>query len=177
LVLGNGARLSFIGSIASGPVPYVFSLAASASQARAQTILTSHATVSDLAELLAVRVDAHPYHAGDTLRVTLTWMARNETREDFKSFVQLLDIGRTRAIAQSDGDPVGGFTPTSQWRSGEIVEETRELRIPADTVAGTLPLIAGIYRLQPLQNLPAARGSETMPDGRIPLAEIQIVSR
>jgi hypothetical protein len=28
LVLGNGARLSFIGSIASGPVPYVFSLAA-----------------------------------------------------------------------------------------------------------------------------------------------------
>ena len=154
---------------------YVFSLAASASHA--QAILPSHATVSDLAELLAVRVEAHPYHAGDTLRVTLTWMARSETREDFKSFVQLLDTGGTRAIAQSDGDPVGGFTPTSQWRSGEIVEETRELRIPADTGPGTFRLIAGLYRLQPLQNLPAARGAETLPDGRIPLAEIQIVNR
>jgi hypothetical protein len=155
----------------------VFSLAASASHAQAEAILPSHATVSDLAELLAVRVDAHPYHAGDTLLVTLTWIVRSETREDFKSFVQLLDTGGTRAIAQSDGDPAGGFTPTSQWRSGEIVEETRELLIPPDTGPGTLRLIAGLYRLQPLQNLPAARGAETLPDGRIPLAEIQVVNR
>jgi len=154
----------------------VFSLAASASHAQAEAILPSHVAVSDLAELLAVRVDVHPYHAGDTLRVTLTWIVRSETREDFKSFVQLLDAGGTQAIAQSDGDPVGGFTPTSQWRSGEIVEETRELRIPPDTGPGTLPLIAGLYRLQPLQNLPAARGAETLLDGRIPLAEIQIVN-
>jgi hypothetical protein len=159
------------------PAVSIFSLAASASHAQAQTLLPSHATISGLAELLAVRLEAHPYHAGDMLRVTLTWIVRSETREDFKSFVQLLDTSGTQAIAQSDGDPVSGFTPTSQWRSGEIVEETRELRIPADTVPGTLPLIAGLYRLQPLQNLPAARGAETLPDGRIRLAEIQVVNR
>ena len=155
---------------------YVFSLVASASYAQDRPILSSHATVSDFVELLAVRVDTRSYHAGDRLRVTLTWMTRNETREDFKSFVQLLDTSGTRSIAQSDGDPVGGFTPTSQWRSGEIIEETRELRIPDDTATGSFPLIAGLYRLQPLQNLPAARGAETLPDGRIPLAEIQVVN-
>jgi hypothetical protein len=156
---------------------FVFSLVSSASHPQAEAIQQSGATVSDFAELIAVRFEGRSYHAGDALRVTLTWIARRETREDFKSFVQLLDAGGAGAIAQSDGDPVGGFTPTSQWRSGEVIEETRELRIPEDVPPGSLPLIAGLYRLQPLQNLPAAQGSVTLPDGRIPLGEIQVVAQ
>ena len=148
-----------------------------AAAAQATPVTPLHASVSNLAELLAVRLAARTYRPGETLLVTLTWLARGETREDFKSFVQLLDPGGSRALAQSDSDPVGGFTPTSQWRSGEIVEETRALLIPADAPAGVYPLIAGMYRLQPLQNLPAARGSDPLPDGRIPLAQIQVADR
>ncbi len=117
------------------------------------------------------------YHAGDTVRVTLTWQAQRETRENVKGFAHLMDPSGARVIAQSDSDPGGGFTPTSQWRAGEVIAETRVLQIPDDAVPGVLPLYAGLYRAQPLKNLAATRDGKAIPDGRIPIGEVHVGAR
>jgi hypothetical protein len=132
--------------------------------------------IAGFAGLLAARIEQRVYHPGDTLNVRLTWQGISETRENYKGFAHLMDLGDANVIAQSDGDPVGGFTPTSQWRNGEVIEETRTLRIPPETAPGPHRLYTGLYRLQPLQNLPATRSGEPVPGGRILLGEIQVVA-
>jgi hypothetical protein len=131
-------------------------------------------TLEDFADLIGVSVPSGVYRAGDTAQVTLTWFVRRETRENFKGFVQLMSADGARVIAQSDGDPIGGFTPTSQWRVGEIVEDTRFIRIPSDAPAGTRLLFTGLYRTQPLKNLSATRAGQEITDGRIPIGELVI---
>jgi hypothetical protein len=127
-------------------------------------------TFEDFADLIGVSLPSGAQRAGDTVQVTLTWLVRRETRENFKGFVHLMSADGARLVAQSDGDPVGGFTPTSQWRVGEIVEDTRFIHVPPNTPAGTLPLFTGLYRTQPLKNLSATQA----PDGRIRIGELVI---
>jgi len=74
-------------------------------------------------------------------------------------------------IAQHDGDPVGGFTPTTRWRPGEIVPDRHRLPLP-DGAKGVYRLKAGLYRLEPsLRNLTVAPPS---PDGRVDLGPVMI---
>ncbi len=139
------------------------------------TIQSINTQLENIAELVAVRTERNSYHAGDSVRITLTWLARRETRENFKGFVHLLRDARV--IAQSDGDPVGGFTPTSQWRTGEFIEDTRVLQIPNDTPPGKLSLFTGLYRFPSLKNLATLRDGHAFSDDRIPIGEIQVVER
>ncbi len=136
-----------------------------------------HAQLEDVAELVAVQLPTGPQHAGDSVPVTLTWLARRETRENLSAFVHMEDARSGRLLAQSDGAPVGGFTPTSQWRVGEVIEDTRVLAIPADAPTGTFQITAGLYRNQPLKNLAALHNGQTIADGRIPIASLQVVAR
>ncbi|MBI5876346.1 MAG: hypothetical protein HZB53_01745 [Chloroflexi bacterium] len=131
------------------------------------------AQLGDAADLVAARTDRADYRPGDTVRVTLTWLARRPIAENFKSFVH---VGAPM-LAQSDSDPGGAFTPTSRWAPGELVEDTRVLTIPDGTPPGTLPLFAGLYRFETRQNLPAARAGVLLPDDRVPIGAIRIVSR
>jgi hypothetical protein len=128
--------------------------------------------LEDFTDLIGVSIPSDTYHAGDAVPVTLTWLVRREigTSENFKGFVHLMSADGTRVVAQSDSDPVGGFTPTSQWRVGEIIEDTRLLRIPSDAPIGTLLLFTGLYRTQPLKNLSATQ----TPDGRIPIGVLNV---
>ncbi len=135
------------------------------------------AQLDDVADLVAVRTDRADYRPGDTVLVTLTWLARRPTAENYKSFVHLSAADGAAVLAQSDGDPGGGFTPTSRWAPGEIVEDTRAVAIPANAASGSLPLFAGLYRFQTLQNLPAARGGVLFPNNRVPIGEIRVVAR
>jgi hypothetical protein len=96
--------------------------------------------------------------------------------QNYKGFVHAV-AADGRVLAQSDSDPVGGFTPTTRWLPGEIVTETRTLTIPADAPPGDLALVAGMYRFETLENLPAARDGASFPQGRIPIGELTVVAR
>lgn len=134
------------------------------------------AQVGGFANLIAVQTQAGTYRPGDTIKLTLTWQTRQETYENFVAFVHLEDQASGQRIAQSDGDPVGTYSPTSQWRVGELVEDTRSLRIPPDAPSGTLQLYAGLYRRQPLQNLPVIQNGQAIPLERISLGTIQVAA-
>jgi hypothetical protein len=135
------------------------------------------ANLGNTVELVAARGSSTIARPGEQLDVTLTWLALRETREDLKAFVHIVDASSGRLIAQSDGNPVWGFTPTSRWRTGELVEDTRTLTIPADAPPGTYSILAGIYRAQPLQNLPVVQAQKSLPDGQVPAGTLQVMAR
>ncbi len=124
---------------------------------RAWTPQPVRATLEDVAVLLAA--DATPLDARAGLptepalaEVTLYWLALRETAQNYKAFVHLLGPDGS-VIAQHDGDPVGGFTPTSRWRPGQIIADRHILTLPEGLPAGDYGLRAGLYQVDPLRNL------------------------
>ncbi|MEJ5198147.1 MAG: hypothetical protein WHX53_04410, partial [Anaerolineae bacterium] len=121
------------------------------------------AAVGDVALLLGY--DVAPARGADALDVTLYWFALRDVGENYKAFVHLVgpDGG---VLAQHDGDPGGGFTPTSRWRSGELIADRHRVPLPTNLPVGTYSLKTGMYRPEPLRNLPV---DPPTPDGRVDL--------
>jgi hypothetical protein len=106
-------------------------------------------TLEDVAVLLAADATARPDLG--VAEVTLYWLALRETAQNYKVFVHLLGPDGS-VIAQHDGDPVGGFTPT-RWRPGQIIADRRLITLPEGLPAGEYGLRAGMYQVDPLRNL------------------------
>ncbi|HSN78345.1 MAG TPA: hypothetical protein VL334_25015, partial [Anaerolineae bacterium] len=129
---------------------------------RTWTPRPAQVTLEDVAVLLAADVTVLPRRsglsqetgpsAGQEAEVTLVWLALRETSQDFKAFVHLLGPDGA-VIAQHDGDPAGGFTPTTRWRPGEIIVDRHVFPLPEGIPAGEYGLRAGLYQVDPLRNL------------------------
>jgi len=122
--------------------------------------------VEDVALLLGY--DMARTRGEDALDVTLYWLALRDVGTDFKAFVHLVDESG-QVVAQHDGDPVAGFTPTTRWRSGELIVDRHRLALSPGLSAGSYALKAGMYQFQPLRNL---RIEPATPDGRIYLGQV-----
>ena len=127
-------------------------------------------------ELLAYTTDRQTYHPGDTVSVTLYWRALRELDQDYKAFVHLTDTDMTRQPAQHDGDPNGGFTPTTRWLPGELVPDTHHLSLPAGLEPGRYRLWAGMYEHETVRNLTILSSETPAADGRVLLGEIEVTS-
>jgi hypothetical protein len=125
------------------------------------------ARVEDVALLLGY--DAAPARGADALDVTLYWLALRDVGQDLKVFVHLLG-GDGQVIAQHDGDPVGGYSPTTRWRSGELITDRHRLLLPPGSPTGTYLLTAGMYRFPSMQTLSTEPAT---PDGRIELGQVK----
>jgi hypothetical protein len=127
-----------------------------------------NAAVGDVALLLGY--DTAPARGADALDVTLYWFALRDVAANYKVFVHLL--GKDGAvIAQHDGDPVGGYTPTSRWRSGELIADRHRIPLPSGLASGEYGLKAGMYQPEPLHNLPVEPPSA---DGRVDLGQVNL---
>ena len=127
------------------------------------------ANLEDTALLLGYDLDRPAYRPGDLVEVTLYWLALREIGEDLKVFVHLTDAAG-QVLAQHDGDPGGGFTPTTRWRPGELILDRHRLRVPAQASAGSYRLKAGLYHFQPLRNLRVREPPS--PDDRVDLGPL-----
>ncbi len=135
---------------------------------RTWTPRPANAAVSDVALLLGY--DVAPARAADALDVTLYWFALRDIGTDYKVFVHLLGPDGA-VIAQHDGDPVGGFTPTTRWRAGELVADRHRVALPAGLAPGDYGLKAGMYQPEPLRSLPV---EPLTSDGRIDLGRVPL---
>jgi hypothetical protein len=125
-------------------------------------------------ELLSYTTDRQAYHPGDTVSVTLYWRALRELDQDYKAFVHLTDTDMTRQPAQHDGDPNGGFTPTTRWLPGELVPDTHHLSLPSGLDPGRYRLWAGMYEHETVRNLAVLSSETPTADGRVLLGEIEV---
>jgi hypothetical protein len=82
----------------------------------------------------------------------------------------------THQPAQHDGDPGGGFTPTTRWEPGELVPDLHPVQLPADLPPGRYRLWAGMYEYEPVRNLTIVAADRPVSDNRILLGEIEVLS-
>jgi hypothetical protein len=133
-----------------------------------------NANLEDSVELLAYTTGHTTYQPGDTVQVTVYWRALRQFDQNLKAFVHLTDADLTRQPAQHDGDPNGGFTPTTRWLPGELVPDTHYLSLPAGLEPGRYRLWAGMYEHETVRNLEVVSAETPTADGRVLLGEIEV---
>jgi hypothetical protein len=136
----------------------------------------AQATLGDVAQLIGY--DVARGQGADALDVTLYWLGLREMETNYKVFVHLLNSDG-QVVGQHDGDPVGGFPPTTRWLPGEISPDRHRILLPEGTVGGEYGLKVGMYappsesasptESEPLRNLPVDPPS---PDGRVDLGKV-----
>lgn len=89
----------------------------------------------------AVDIKTQP---GDVFPLPLHWQALDTLEEDYQVLVHL---GHPNAppLAQNDGPPHNGLTPTTAWAIGKEVIDLRALRIPQTLAPGRYALMVGLY--------------------------------
>jgi 4-amino-4-deoxy-L-arabinose transferase-like glycosyltransferase len=78
----------------------------------------------------------------DTLAVTLAWQAQTPLTADYTAFVHLLDEAG-ELVAQLDRPPAG--YPTSDWRVGELIQDSYRVPLPPDLPPGRYTVQTGFY--------------------------------
>jgi hypothetical protein len=109
---------------------------------------------------------------GKAMSVTLVWQALQETEQDFKVFVHLLDADG-RLVAQSDVVPANWTRPTAGWQAGEFVTDKHMLDLRPDLPPGEYRLAVGMYAANTGQRLTASSGSDRIELGVVQITQAQ----
>ncbi len=96
----------------------------------------------------------------DALTVTLAWQAQTPLAADYTAFVHLLD--ETGEVAAQLDRPPAGY-PTSDWRVGEIIQDTYRVPLPPDLLPGRYTVQTGFYRWPELVRLGETAVLITLP--------------
>lgn len=105
-------------------------------------------------------LDRDRYAPGDTLRLTLYWVALGKLTDDCSVSVRLLDVDGT-VLAQQDRALYQLWRPEDWWQGG-VTFHQYELQIPMDTPLGLYRLQVSLYRPTDLAKL-LALGEEMTP--------------
>jgi hypothetical protein len=140
----------------------------------ARSVEQVNANLEGSVELLGLTTDRTSYHPGDTAYITLYWRALRDLDENYKAYVHLTDAALTRQPAQHDGDPGGGFTPTTRWLPGELVADTHALALPGDLAPGRYFLWAGMYEYAAVRNLAVLSAGVPSDSNRLLVGEIEV---
>jgi hypothetical protein len=131
--------------------------------------------LEDQVQLVGHSLDQEAYHPGDTIHVTLYWLALQEMSQNYKVFVHFMDQGTSTMWAQHDGDPVEGFTPTTRWLAGELVVDHHALYIPPEAPPGRYKLFTGMYEFETMRNLTILTPEAASPGNRIMLQDVEVI--
>jgi mannosyltransferase len=115
------------------------------------------------------------FASGDILPVTLFWDARAPISEPYKVTVQLLDDAGS-LVAQHDGEPVGGFTPTTIWQPGQAVIDRHGILLPADLPPDDYTLVVAVYHAATGERLPVTADGDSAGD-YLPLSSVDVSRR
>jgi hypothetical protein len=94
--------------------------------------------------LIGYDAELRDTHNGQQLRVTLHWESRDETPEDYKISLRLLD-DEGHLGASHDAFPVLDAYRTNSWREGEVIVDTHDLPILAGLPANNYTLQLTMY--------------------------------
>jgi len=129
--------------------------------------------LGDEVALLGYDLASRTVSPGGTVDLTLYWQARVDTDEDYTVFVHL--VGEDGLIwGQQDGQPQGGFYPTSFWVQGEVVVDEHGIPVEREAPIGEYELRVGMYLLQTMQRLPIVEGAEESTQGWVNLGGVQV---
>ncbi len=102
--------------------------------------------------LLAYDFSSDTVLPGDTLEVTLYWIAEHPITATYQSFVHLV-YPEGQIQSQSDHLNPGGF-PTNLWPTDRYIVDRHQLRIPDDAAPGSYLVSIGLFTLDTQVRLP-----------------------
>jgi hypothetical protein len=108
------------------------------------------------------------------LNLALTWQVVEPTNVSYLVFVHLISEGGGEPVTQADRFPVDNLRPTTGWRAGEVLRDVYSLPLPADLQAGRYTIYVGLYNPDDGQRLPVSLNGVLQPDGRLPLATLEL---
>ncbi len=113
---------------------------------------------------------------GATVPITLEWTVLNPPPYDCKLFIHLAPIDQVRSVAQVDEPIMRDRYPRRLWASGEKLEDTHRIDIPATLAPGTYRFLVGIYREEPgWPRLPVMTAAGRVPEDAYVLGTVQVV--
>ncbi|HEX3051196.1 MAG TPA: glycosyltransferase family 39 protein [Aggregatilineaceae bacterium] len=106
----------------------------------------TNSQVAEFGELFALRKFNAPQQAapGEHIRVSLWWTAEQKPPLDYSVSVVIVDAAGQK-VAQHDGPPLEGVSPTSTWEPGELKYDIHTLAIPDGTPPGDYQLVVKVY--------------------------------
>jgi hypothetical protein len=86
------------------------------------------------------------YHAGDVVPITLWWQALESIETDYVVawFIVKADFAHP-PLQGRDSMPNAGFSPTSQWNTGDLIWDNRAIELPMDMPAGEYRIWVLLY--------------------------------
>lgn len=132
--------------------------------------------LSEAIRLVGYRLAEPEVSPGESVLLTLYWVADQRVRGDYTVFTHLT-AHNGDLLAQQDNPPVRGSLPTSSWLPGDLVEDMYELVVPRGAAFGNYDVVVGMYELETLARLPASDASgERLPDDRVILDAVRVRS-
>jgi len=113
---------------------------------------------------------------GDPLEVRLYWEVDRASDDDYKVFVQVIDLATTAKIAQRDSEPGCTVYAVDEWRVGETNLDPYFLTIAPDAAPGRYTVLAGMYTEATQTPLPAFAADGTPLGNAIPLTTLEVVA-
>jgi len=126
-----------------------------------------NATLGEELHVVSVAI-AETSQPGQVLPVEIVWVPIERPNADYNVFLQVLAADGT-LVAQRDGPPNGGYSPTSAWSPGEEVSDRRGVALPAGLPAANYQLIAGMYDPNTGQRLVTDQGRDFVDLGSVPV--------
>jgi len=130
---------------------YVTLFAFSGSQAESALTLIE-AQFESGPRLIGYALEPATLQPGQTLYVTLQWLATEPLPVDYTVFTHLLNSSG-ELVAQTDSQPLSGTRPTSSWQPGEVITDRYALLLPFELEAGDYQIEVGLYDLASLSRL------------------------
>ena len=121
-------------------------------------------------ELTGYSMDRRTLRPGETLKLMLYWKALDQIPLNYSVFAHVRGEGESLWAGQ-DAWPQQGAAPTSTWRLGEVIVDTYELTLAADTPRGQHNVEVGLYDGETLVRLQAVAD-----DGRLMDADYVFLS-
>ncbi len=91
-----------------------------------------------------------------TYTLRLAWQAQAPPAEDYTVFVHVLTPDGVCCVWQQDVMPRQNQYPTSRWLAGEVVIDSYNITLPAETAGGVYPLEIGLYLVETGLRLPVS---------------------
>ena len=97
-------------------------------------------------------------HTNHGLQVTLWWQATAKTQTSYTVFIHLVGL-HDRLVAQADGLPNDGLSPTNIWQPNDVIQDIHSFPVQAPPQS---TLLIGVYDLATLNRLPAVQGNHPL---------------
>ena len=123
--------------------------------------------------LLEYELDRTTLRPGESFKLGLRWQALEAMGEDYAVTIQVLDAAGNK-IAQDDEPLRTRGQPTSAWRVGTTMKDTRTVQISPSAPPGVYEIRVGVYDFDTKRNLLPSHAGETLNPGLVPVWKLRV---